>query len=498
MRVLTGALVTVLVYVGSSALLAQSNDPFSIHVESNLVQVHVEVVSKSATGGTTSRSQQCGGALQDEFHSLLPSQPYLPGDCRDWMIDDLHAADFHVFEDGTEQAIQSVVTQTVTEMTARDSMGMHYEWSHTPRGKWRSTDVVGGLADQAMHFYSISYVPPKVGVGKCHSLLVTVNRPDAIVFAPRQYCHVPHAATDLLLGTDLGRQLDAELESDRKPKIPLLIQASFLNVGVHKARLNVVLEFPWDHLKHRCTSDGDMKANIGVLGEVYTEDHTVAVRFSDSATAGNIEGPHAKYGPRDCQAIAPGWLPSRYEAQVDLLPGNYQLRVILSDGEKFGRADMPISIDDYDGKQLALSSAILFKRFRNASAAAQEARYVHLAPQYVPLVSRGQQITPTADTTFSRKQLVPVYFEVYDPSLANDPTITVRAHARMVSVKSGEIRNFNWFDAAEFRRPDTTTFAIAKEFDPTGLPKGEYRLEVQASDSAGHTTGWQAAGFTLK
>lgn len=483
---------SVFLCAGAPAVFAQAHDPYAIRVESNLVQVHVEVAHKKEMHNPPPSARFCGSAVLQQFHSLPLTEPYLPADCSDWMLHDLSAADFHVFEDGSEQKIQSAIVEPVSVITARDNMGWHDEWSHTPKGKW-STRYAATLVNQTFHYYSLAYVPPRLAAGKCHSVLVTVSRPDTIVFAPTQYCYVPHPATDPLLGTDFGKRLETELESKRKPGIPLAIEAAFVYSDAHQPRVDVVLQFPWSRLKHSCTSDGDVKSDVAVLGVAYAIDHSPVLRFSDSDSAGVVAGPHLSVV--DCSAQAR--LPSHYETQIDLPPGHYELRVVLSDGEKFGRADVPITIDDYDGKQLGLSSAILFKRFRNASAAAKEAAYVNLAPEYVPLVSRDQQITPTADPSFSRKELVPVYFEVYDPFLADQPTITVRARARMVSVKTGEIRNFNWFDAAEFRRPGSTTFAIAKEFDPSGLPKGEYRLEVQASDSAGHTTPWRSTTLTL-
>ena len=476
-------------------LCAQEADPFSIRVESNLVLVRAAVVNKAAELSSI-RYIRCYEALQNKFRSLVPfpSQPYLPGDCSDWMIYDLSSHDFHVFEDGIEQSIQSVLIEPEPGMTARDNMGRHDEWSNTPQGKWSTTDV-HDFAAETLHLYTIAYVPSKLAEGSCHHLRITVNRAKAIVFAPDQYCYTPHPATDPLLGTHFGKQLEGDLKSDEKPKIPLLAQATFMYVDAHAARVDVVMEFPWDHLKYGCAMNGDVEANIGILGAVYTGERLIR-RFSDSAFGGIAWGPHIGT-PDDC-AANPARLPSRYETQLNLVPGKYDLRVVLSDGAKFGRADVPLKIDDFDGQQLAVSSVALLKRFRNASAAAQEAAHVNLAPDYVPLVSQDRQITPTADATFSRKQLVAAYFEVYDHLLAQQPSLKVQAHVRIVSVQTGAAKTFDWFDAAEFRRAETTTLAIAKAFPVNDLPKGEYRLEVQASDSAGRSTPWRAANLTLK
>ena len=89
------------------------------------------------------------------------------------------------------------------------------------------------------------------------------------------------------------------------------------------------------------------------------------------------------------------------------------LRVVLSDGKNFGRAEVPLNIEKYDKKELALSSVMLCKRIRDAHAAAVESSAANFAPQYVPLVTKGIQVTPTGDTRFKQGEPLYGYFELY-------------------------------------------------------------------------------------
>ena len=41
---------------------------------------------------------------------------------------------------------------------------------------------------------------------------------------------------------------------------------------------------------------------------------------------------------------------TRYETQLTLPPGEYQLQVIVSDGKKFGRSQTPMTVDSLDKK----------------------------------------------------------------------------------------------------------------------------------------------------
>jgi hypothetical protein len=488
---------------------AQTDDPFSIRVESNLVVVQVSVYDKGRMHQETSALRQCWAANDLTFNRVRPSEPYLPKACYEFGIKGLGIGDFHVFEDGIERKIESASFVPWPIAGARDDLGFHNEWSYTPRGKWSSADLKS-LRDSTMRldFYQISYIPLKPEEGKCHKIQVTVDRPNAVVFARDQYCYTEHPVTDPLNGTGFGKQLETDLDSDERAKIALALQATFFYTASQVARVDIVLEFPWDHLEHEWFGL-DLHANVGVLGEVYDRHGSLVTRVSDFACCmpgspwsfllfDSVLDP-GPYLAADLDPWLPIFLPSRYETQIDLPSGEYDLKVILGDGKKFGRALTRLKIDPYDGKQLAISSIVLSNRFRDAHAAMVEAEAVNLAPRYVPLVSQGVQFTPVADTRFQRKDHIRIYFEVYEPMLASDPKTTVQARIRIVDIKTGEIKaNFDPIDAAPYRRPGSTVFAVAGDFPIAELRKGDYRVEVQASDSAGRSTVWRSASFTIE
>ena len=123
-------------------------------------------------------------------------------------------------------------------------------------------------------------------------------------------------------------------------KIPLSLQASFFYTNTQTARVEIVLDFPWDHLKHEWIGS-DLHATIGVLGVAYKRDRTVSTRFSDFACCGSGIRWFDMWVGRSLHD--PGYLPSHYETQIDLPAGaEYGLRVLLSDGSKFGRAVAPL------------------------------------------------------------------------------------------------------------------------------------------------------------
>ncbi len=261
----------------------------------------------------------------------------------------------------------------------------------------------------------------------------------------------------------------------------------------------MALDFSWDLLKREWRK-GSLHATIGVLGLVYGEDGSLFSRFSDFGCCSPDERPNFAPSYLNAEPFFDRLLiPTRFETQISLPPGEYKLRVILSDGSKFGLADVPLNIEKYDGKQLAISSIVLCKRFRNAAVAAQEAAAFNLAPQYVPLVSKGVQFTPTGDTTFRKGEPLFAYFEVYEPLLAAAHPATVQTGLKLTDVNTGEVKvDTGPRSAADWIQPDKTVMPISEQIAVDKLPKGSYRLEVQATDSAGKSTVWRAANFTVE
>jgi hypothetical protein len=209
-------------------------------------------------------------------------------------------------------------------------------------------------------------------------------------------------------------------------------------------------------------------------------------------------------------------LPVRYESQIDLSSGDYDLRVILSDGKKFGRVDLPLTVVAYQDTSLALSSVALCKRFHIVDP--PEYTEGILPSKFVPLVSKGQEFTPTADPTFTKHDPLFAYFEVYAPELHSAPpaagaaAANVQFQLRVTSLATGKVKvDSGLRPTSEFlpnaqQPPAGASIAssganvlhIVQEVATRDLPKGNYRLEVQASDSAGHRTPWHAATFTIR
>jgi hypothetical protein len=525
-------------------------------VQSNMVLVPVFVYDPARMAQAPAEELPCARAAVVAFFKLLPTQPYLPKDCDVTEVGGLTAKDFHVFEDGAEQEI-SGFEAGAWRTVVRDNLGWHLQSSDTPSGIWGLNELsrIKKVPFVSTDLHILGYVPhdPKPG---CHRIKVEVDRANLLVFARNQYC-AGQTPFDPLYGTDKGRELERELSSEKHGKIPLSLQAAAFYTDQGTTRVDVSLSFPSNDLYHSWDpSSWTLYARIGVMGVVRRKDGTIAARFSDllypsywptfdqggakyiswekgtarlsgatgrllsPATAGTMGSSDSYYG-NDTLALTfpsaseitpnkpaiqsalnssdPFWLPTRYETQIDLPPGDYNLEVVLNDEWAFGRAQMPLTIDSYDGKQLALSSVALCKRLRDAAVAAKEDAAANFAPQYVSLVSKGIWFTPTGDTNFENGESLFAYFEVYEPLFSQNAATSVRANMRIIDPSTGKvITDFAPLDAAPYVQSGSSVLHIARKILTSQLPKGSYRLEVQATDSAGRTTAWRGAGFAVE
>ena len=180
--------------------------------------------------------------------------------------------------------------------------------------------MVGRSGNSLLPF---AYIPSNPEEGKCHKIRVTVDRHDPDVYSTDQYCYTTNLATDPLNGTKFGRQMDTDLTSNKSARIPLVMRANFFYSNSQMARVDIVLEFPWNQLEHQFTLR-DLRASIGVSGVAYKEDRTVATQFTDFGCCAS--GTRWFANP----LVEAGNLPSRYETQIDLPPEQNTILVSCS------------------------------------------------------------------------------------------------------------------------------------------------------------------------
>ena len=440
--------------------------------------------------------------------------------------------DFQLYQDGQLQQIKSI-ERGRGALRVYENGDWHREVSDRPPGRWSSADQEHPLSYfsslAVANLYLLDYLPPRATSGRrCHQMRVKVRSPDIRAFAQGDYCE-GQTLLDPLYGTKTGNTLQGELARGGLGKIPLSVQTGTFRADDGRRLADVVIEFPWKQLQQR--RDGPaakLYASIGVLGGIYTRDGKLVTRLSDllwpsywpAIVKYGRPGPFGGGYSSGCGYSSGNtfndevydmenhrcegrdewdrdWLPTRYETQLELAPGEYILRAALSDGFNAGRTEVPFSVEKDDGEPLSVGSVLLCKHFRNAPEAAVKAEAAKFAPQYVPIVSKGVQVTPAGDTSFAPGERLLAYFEISGKELSLKSHPQIQACLRIIEAKTGAVvKEFPLIDAAEYEQDGSSIIRIAREVPAANIPPGEYRLEVQASDSTGRKTPWRAANFT--
>jgi hypothetical protein len=416
----------------------------------------------------------------------------------------LAAKDFKLYEDGQEQRIESVSLEAPIFSIVGDNLGKHPESVGTGGGRWTYPDLANAGEGLWLPWpqYVIAYVPPPSPTGACHKIRVDVSHHNLVVWTRSEYCNTQEPAADPLNGTEFGKQMEEDLKSGEAGKIDLKLQAVALYGAKETARVNIRMEFPAKSLRHEF-KDGTLYATIGSAGMIYNRDGSIAARFSDfaccdygnsnkpSSSAQSVQGSEARYD-RDSSMI-----PDGYETEIDLPPGEYEIRAVISDGEKFGRQQMPLVVKRPDEKQASISDVALCRRERKIPIEVQDVP-AKMSGSYIPLVSKGVEFTPTADPSFKRNEMLYAYFEVLDPGNSVQETTKVKAQLKIVDAKTGKVKvEYESVDAARYATGGSSLIRIARAIDLDSLPEGEYQLQVRATDPSGTSTEWHTATFVV-
>ena len=272
------------------------------------------------------------------------------------------------------------------------------------------------------------------------------------------------------------------------PEFKYVVQAHGANVP---ARIEIATAFSSPKIKREYRKDG-WYLSLYVLGMVYTGEGELVQQFGDSFD----ELPLVGASTCNCEHWA---IPRLQLTQIDLSPGEYELRVVVSDGKaNFGMARVPLRVEPFGADRLSMSDVALTDIFRDASEMLRDIALNYPAKLVpTPLVSKDLQYFP-ADTRFNSTTPVAAYFEVYEPLLKKQDT-AVYFEMKVTDLKSGEVKaSTKPMSAAEWVQPGNPVVPIAAELVLAQLDKGSYRLEVRASDSAGRQTEWRRTDFTVK
>jgi hypothetical protein len=445
----------------------------------------------------------------------------------------LSANDFRLFDNGAEQKINYLEE---SDFSWRD---INEQWFFVPqiRGTWGTFLSLSFLPPTAT--YIIGYIPAPLQSGDCHTIQVVAQDND-VLLNRTHYCKTDEGDTATVKRTKLAAQMEDFSKSAKRGSIEVSSQpfvfwssrvlslmrdkpeigtgsasaSSAANytyvVVVHDSRAPATVQIATEYelagkeWNYPCRRDPPA---IYVFGVVYKTNGEVAARFGDSYPCPSEEssffrdfGIDLDFGfDRNRYRAAGITIPTRFNTQVELRPGDYDVHVVVSDGHKFGQAQMPLRVRPIDSQALTISDVALNGILRDASWLLRDAASVSPAPLLpAPLVSKHAQFIPVPEARLQKKSSLPLYFEIYEPLLA-DRSAEVYFRMKITDLKDGTlVMNAGPTNAAECVTPVNVVVPIALKVDTDKLQSGSYKIEIQASDSAGRTTEWRMSKFEIQ
>jgi VWFA-related protein len=352
-----------------------------------------------------------------------------------------------------------------------------------------SNDLLGGLqriAREQTQYYVLGYTPAASDEGSCHILKVKVERGGTVARWRTGYCN--SKPTDVLAGKPEEKQLESRMTGSQPGTIAASMLAPYFYTSVDAARVNLAVEIPPNTIKFEKVK-GKQHATVNVAGIAYKLDGTVAAKFSDSVTLDlqdkkELEEFNSK--------------PFHYETQFDVAAGHYNLKVAFNaqGADSFGKLEVPLVIDPYDGKQFTMSAVAFSRNVHPVSQMGQTLDAVLLEDR-TPLVTQGMQLIPTGSDQFKKTDRAAFYVEMYAPAMTgpNPPKVSVKV--TVVDRKTGEKKVETGGEAADAKAgsplvPVGLVLPVAK------LEPGSYRLELKGVDTLGNVTPARTADFEVQ
>ena len=343
-----------------------------------------------------------------------------------------------------------------------------------------TNDLFSGLekiAKEMNEYYLLGYTPPDSEEGSCHTLKVKVDH-GASVRARTGYCN--GKSRDLLAKTPVEKTLETRAASQQAGTVAASMQVPYFYTSPNVARVNVAMEISPDELKFE-KEKGKLRAIINILGIAYRPDGSVGARFSDSQ---RFEFENKK------EVDAFKEHPYHYENQFDVASGKYSLKVVFSSvGESFGKVEMPLIVDPYDGKNLTVSTVAFSTDLRKTSevAAALDAALIE---DRTPLVAQGFRMVPLGSNRFKTTDKPAMYFEVYEPLMASPPDpakpIAVALQVRVLDSTGAQKSDTGLFRMQLPEHSDNPALPMGLKVPLDALAPGSYQLELTAMDNAGN------------
>jgi VWFA-related protein len=352
-----------------------------------------------------------------------------------------------------------------------------------------TNDLLSGLdkiAREQSAYYLLGYAPEESADGSCHTLKVKVDRGGTNVRSRSGYCNVKPA--DVLAGRPAEKALEARATGSVPGNIGGTLEAPFFYTAPNAARVDLSMNIVSSSVEFAKVK-GRFHSDVNILGIAYKPDGTVGARFSDAVTL-DFDKDELKHF-----TDAPWY----YQNQFTVAPGQYRLTIALSSGgQSFGKYEMPLLIEPYDGKKFTLSGLALSNNVQKVADSGTDLDAV-LMEDRTPLIVRDYQIVPSGSNHFKKTDKTVIYTQIYEPRLSAANPPAVRIGYRIVDPKTGkQMMASGAIETDTFIVKGSPVIAMGLKVPFDDLPPGSYRLDMQAGEAGGERTPVRSVNFVVE
>ncbi len=274
---------------------------------------------------------------------------------------------------------------------------------------------------------------------------------------------------------DLKAIVTSKLSADL---LPFDVREDFIRVTEESVLVPVTLQVANRDLEF-VDKNGVMHAALDIFGQITSLGGRVVSRFEDSVAVDVPKGEFQRL--RDST--------SAYQKSVPLRPGLYKLTVVLKDAQSghAGSLEVGTKVPHYLDDQLSNSSLIL-------------ADVVQPLPSRQvgsgPFVIGGMKVRPSVTRTFTRKQTLGVYLQVYN--LGIDPaTHRPSAEVRYDITKGGKTMVSGERGTAQMANA-AQQIVLAERLSLESLEPGKYTVTIRVKDNVRKQTVTPSETFELR
>jgi VWFA-related protein len=313
--------------------------------------------------------------------------------------------------------------------------------------------------------------------GKFRKITVTINRPDlkGLKVENRQGYYAGRSFRNTN-GRDREAQLTDEMAAAiSSTDIPMVVGTGFFRQQNNKFYVPIAVAIPGFAVP---VGTNAQKVSVDIRGEVRDEQQRVV------GTLGKVTM------NMDVPAGSPDTLAGKqvfYESGAELPPGQFTVKVVAREntGGAIGSFEAPIIVPQLKDDVMKVSSVVMSTQLTKPSNPKAEN----------PLVRDGQQLLPNLTRTVARNQKMYFYYEVYDPSLAEQMPLlrtSLRFFRAGVQVFETPVVERTTID-----EPGRKAVVFQFEVPAEQFKAGNYTCLVNIIDQVAGKASWPRLSFTV-